>query len=270
MLCAATSVAIEQTCEALERSAKAANFGKVVLFSDKRPSFVRGSPILWQEIAPLTSRAAYSEFMIKGLLEHVEHDFVLVVQWDGFATDPSAWDDRFLDYDYVGAPWPHFADCWNVGNGGFSLRSRKLLRALRDDRYPAHDPEDVAICREWRADLEKFHQVKFAPGSIAAAFAFERAPPVAPTFGFHGLFNFPRALAPRDLTKWVEDIPGHLLLSRDADDLIIALASTGRRREALKLFYRQALAGARPLIYKVRLMQALAGLGSSARSTLHT
>ena len=33
---------------------------------------------------------------------------------------------RFFDYDYIGAPWPNnFVN--RVGNGGFSLRSKKFL-----------------------------------------------------------------------------------------------------------------------------------------------
>ena len=30
---------------------------------------------------------------------------VLLIQWDGFVVNPSAWSDEFLDFDYVGARW---------------------------------------------------------------------------------------------------------------------------------------------------------------------
>jgi hypothetical protein len=68
----------------------------------------------------------------------VATDFNLTVQPDGFAINPQAWDDRFWEYDYIGAPWPWMwggGPYWPgpiVGNGGFSLRSRKLYRALLD------------------------------------------------------------------------------------------------------------------------------------------
>jgi hypothetical protein len=37
--------------------------------------------------------------------------------------------DKFLKYDYVGAPWKHGQDdnCYGVGNGGFSLRSKSIM-----------------------------------------------------------------------------------------------------------------------------------------------
>lgn len=37
--------------------------------------------------------------------------------------------DEFLEYDYIGAPWPKYQDDNNnhVGNGGFSLRSKKIM-----------------------------------------------------------------------------------------------------------------------------------------------
>ncbi len=36
----------------------------------------------------------------------VTTDFNLCVQFDGFAVNAGSWDDVFLDYDYIGAPWP--------------------------------------------------------------------------------------------------------------------------------------------------------------------
>lgn len=80
----------------------------------------------------------YSHFMIFGLKAHITTDFCLVYQSDGSIINPSLWDNSFLDYDYIGAPWglnvpipKRFRDYTNysccVGNGGFSLRSKKLL-----------------------------------------------------------------------------------------------------------------------------------------------
>src|ERR1700722_12124880 len=52
----------------------------------------------------------------------------LTIQYDGFVLDSDMWRAEFLDYDYIGAPWPHRG--YAVGNGGFSLRSVEMMRYL--------------------------------------------------------------------------------------------------------------------------------------------
>jgi hypothetical protein len=106
-------------------------------------------------IAPLRSSAAYSDFLLTGLVDHVDTTHCLVAQWDGHLLDAERWQDAFLDYDYIGASWPQFDDGHDVGNGGFSLRTRRLMDLCRDPAFvPAH-PEDVAIGRTNRAWLEE-------------------------------------------------------------------------------------------------------------------
>ncbi len=144
-------------------------------------------------IPKLNSSEDYSKFMIRNLLDHVQTSHCLVVQWDGFVLDAGSWVPHFLDYDYIGAPWPQFDD-HDVGNGGFSLRSRKLLEACKDPVFQYSHPEDVAICRNNRAMLESRHGILFAERSIAAQFSFERSAADGPAFGFHGVFNMIPAL----------------------------------------------------------------------------
>ena len=81
-----------------------------------------------QRIAPIRSRAAYSQFVLKELGAHIATDYALVVQWDGYVIDGDAWADEFWNYDYIGARWPHVQGEFRVGNGGFSLRSEKAAR----------------------------------------------------------------------------------------------------------------------------------------------
>ena len=82
------------------------------------------------------------------------------------------------------------------GIGGFSLRSRRLLQALRDDpeirRYDAARApyaEDIAICCAYRERLEREHGMRFAPADVADRFAAEAIVPTAGTFGFHNLMH---------------------------------------------------------------------------------
>jgi hypothetical protein len=93
-----------------------------------------------------------------------------VVQHDGYVLNGGAWTDDFLKYDYIGAPW---GGVNLVGNGGFSLRSRRLLEACsRMDGEP--HPEDDFICRRHRKDLENLG-MRFAPKELADRFAVEGA-----------------------------------------------------------------------------------------------
>ncbi len=83
--------------------------------------------------------------MLRDLASHVETSHALCIQWDGYVLRGQAWDPAFLTYDYIGAPWPHFSDGHNVGNGGFSLRSRRLLEACRQLPFDGQTAEDVVI-----------------------------------------------------------------------------------------------------------------------------
>lgn len=151
-------------------------------------------------IAPIRTRDEYSQFVLKSLLAHIATPHVLLVQWDGYVTNPDAWDPAFLACDYIGAPWHWHDDGMRVGNGGFSLRSRRLLEALQDPRVVSTGPEDETICRAFRPLLEREHGIRFADESLAQRFSFEAAYPIGKPFGFHGLFNFCRVVPPAELT----------------------------------------------------------------------
>lgn len=187
-LCAATSVNLAATVEALNHCLAQVRVAECILFTSEAVE-IDNPLIRVVRIDPLRSSDAYSAFMLERLVDHIRSDHVLVVQWDGFILDAQCWNDEFLDYDYIGAPWPQFADGNDVGNGGFSLRSRRLLEACRDLGVHAVGAEDVTICRFRRSDLERERGIRFAPLHVAERFAFERTRPRGPTFGFHGVFN---------------------------------------------------------------------------------
>jgi hypothetical protein len=145
------------------------------------------------QIERLDSSAAYSEFLLSRLVDYIGTSHCLVAQWDGYVLDAERWRAEFLDYDYIGASWPQFEDGHDVGNGGFSLRSRRLMELCRAaDFVPAH-PEDLAIGRINRLALER-QGIRFAPRETADLFSAERVGDLASSLGFHGVFNMPRAL----------------------------------------------------------------------------
>jgi len=140
-----------------------------VLELDAAPTFETVSEVMQFEVAP-----------------RLQTSHALFIQWDGYPTDPEMWSDEFLGYDYIGAVWPWFTDN-SVGNGGFSLRSRRLLDLLAG--MPRVDyPEDISICRQLRPLLED-RDILFAPEPVAERFSREHWPVGAKTFGFHGVWN---------------------------------------------------------------------------------
>lgn len=191
-LCAVTSVNLAATLRSLEASMAQIAFGACKIFTDAPIDPV--NPALQAvPIAPIHSSAAYSEFILTGLAQHVHTSHCLIVQWDGHVLDAGRWNPAFLDYDYIGAAWPQFNDGHDVGNGGFSLRSRRLLEACNLDQFCKSHPEDLAIGRVNRLWLEA-QGMQFADRDVADQFSTERTGDLCASFGYHGVFNMPRAL----------------------------------------------------------------------------
>lgn len=175
----------------------------------------------------------YSNFLLTGLRQYVSSSHVLIIQWDSFIIHPELWTDDFLKYDYIGAVWPHHPET-PVGNGGFSLRSTKLLDALASPNIPKRHPEDFCICIDNRVRLENEFSIRFAPTDIAEKFAVERSA-WHPAFGFHGLFNFARVFDSAELTAFLHGLSDDYLSGVDAYDLIDDLMMSNRLREAQML-----------------------------------
>ncbi len=181
------------------------------------------------KIEPIESLNDYSRFVIKELTSFVDTDFCLITQGDGFIVNPQYWSDDFFNYDYVGAPWRKQTPLTNargetvdildlrknrVGNGGFSLRSKKLLQVSSqlnfDDIETLSLSEDLIICHYYY-DWFKDRGINFAPLDIASKFSFEQ--PIEEidrfsweqTFGFHG-----KPTLYRVLTKMDQDIENEI------------------------------------------------------------
>lgn len=196
--------------EAVERTLGEVAVAECVVVSDT--CFVAGARHV--RVAPLRGLSDYNALMLDEVVEHLACDACLVVQWDGFAIDGRRWREDFLAADYVGAPWVHRGG--RVGAGGFSLRSRRLFEAVRALRTGSTSrsvdvAEDAQICESLRPALESAG-LRFAPRSLAAAFAFERVDDALPpaTLGFHGAFNFPLVLAEDAILARFEEIVARL------------------------------------------------------------
>lgn len=205
-------VNVERLQKALDISCVGIDFGQVKLLTSLPTNDSRKVAIPY-----IDSIEKYSEFCIKDLYKYVDTDFVLLVQYDGFVLNADSWNNDFLNYDYIGAPWAvgtwetdHFPkDLYGtkvVGNGGFSLRSKKFLQTssqlAKENVITKYQPEDVALCVWYKKELEECG-IKFSPVHVAEKFSFEGEPDQGQwtdQFGFHGLKW-------SNINNWIEKNP---------------------------------------------------------------
>ena len=180
---------------------------KTLLFTSKEvPLSKKESKIIdIIKIKKINSLKEYSNFIIYSLYKYIDTSHTLIVQWDGYIINPRKWDKKFLNYDYIGAPFiPRESDpnyCrdeiggfYTIGNGGFSLRSRRLLEApskfkLVDNNKYTNFHEDGFFSVYHRRFLEK-KGYSWAPYRIAKKFSLESPISLRELnslpFGFHG------------------------------------------------------------------------------------
>lgn len=146
---------------------------------------------------------SWNKAVIYDLGKYVETEFAMFVHGDGYVINPSLWSPRFLDYDFIGAPWPLPQDNYSyktpdgrlirVGNS-VSIRSKKLLDLPRRlglpwQYYYGNTNEDGFLCVHNEKILRE-HGITFAPLEVAKHFSKEHEIEEnkdLPTFAFHSL-----------------------------------------------------------------------------------
>ena len=78
------------------------SFNNTILFSNQNFQ----TDINQVNISSLNSIKEYNNFVLS-LNRYIESDFVLIIQDDGHIVNPKMWLDEYLEYDYIGAPWPN-------------------------------------------------------------------------------------------------------------------------------------------------------------------
>ncbi len=220
---------------AMQRCTAVANFKECLLLGSCPDNLPEG--INHIDIGTINSNEDYSDFIIRRLGDYIQGDYVLIIQGDGFIIHPEFWTTDFFSVDYVGAPWSDRHE--TVGNGGFSLRSRRLLDALKNLNADTTHPEDDYICRLHRAELESQHGIVFAPIELAKKFSFEESGPVTPTFGFHGIYNIPKVLSEIDLKNYIKLYSGDILYSPTGRKIVKSLYKNGHYSDASHLLARR-------------------------------
>ena len=251
---------------ALARCCAEVRFGSVVFLTDAVPAGLHvPDKVAVAPIGPISSRDVYSHFVLKALLPFVPTEHVLLVQWDGYVVNAGAWDAAFLDCDYLGAKWFWHEDGMRVGNGGFSLRSRRLLQALQDPRITLVEAEDTTIGRTFRPLLEREHDIRFGSEALADRFSFEAAYPIGKPFGFHGLFNFWQVMPASELAALAPTFSDAIARSAQLRALLNNCMTAGQWLPAIAIARRIVAADAARADARLLLAQAEAnaarGLG---------
>jgi len=211
---------------AIDQCLRGTQFAKVVLITNLERVSKQRSGIEYVQAPNIRTTKDYSDLLLTGINQYVKGSHVLVIQWDSFVIHPELWTDAFLSYDYIGPVWPHHPQN-PVGNGGFSLRSVKLLEAIKRPGFFKKHPEDYCICVDNKVFLEQECGIRIGPVDIAEQFAIERSP-WHEAFGFHGFFNFGRVLDDESLREFINTLPENYLCGLDTYDLVSYLREEGR------------------------------------------
>ena len=191
---------------ALKQATMLSNIGNIHIFSDE--AFFPGA--IFHPIPVIKSSNDYSHQVLSLSPDNFSEDRLLIIQWDGFPVAQKYWTDEFLKYDYIGAPL-HGPEGWWVGNGGFSLRSKKLLRSIKelnirvDGSSKQDQPEDQLICLRNGARLKK-NGIEFAPLNIAKKFSFQHGMIDKKSLGFHSYHLLPIYIAEDVLYEMTPEI----------------------------------------------------------------
>lgn len=240
-LVAATTKNGYLTAVALERCLEACQFGQSIFFSPNHGGFYKEcSPTKMVYITPFKDKADASRFGFQEIAKHINTKFVLSIQWDGYIVNPEAWRPEFLDYDYIGATWPWYKEN-RVGNGGFCLRSQRLMNKLADMSkqidFSGNFEDDTFTCRTIKHELEA-QGMTFAPEELANIFSYERHTPDQPTFGFHGFFNMWRHLKDEELIRIINDIDDYVIVSTQYLETLLYYFATRKFKPLLAMYRR--------------------------------
>ncbi len=201
-LAAMTSVSVYETIKALQYSMQGIEFGEVVFISHRKP-FMLPKGIHFKYTSKLTDIDAFNYKMVYELADYIDTDYVLLVHYDGFVVHPESWREEFLNYDYIGSPWPlpindyayrdSKGQICRVGNS-VSIRSKKLLEFPRqahlkwEKMEDGNYNEDTFLCCKYKNMIEDAG-MSFAPIEVAKYFGHEHMIPeimdVEEPFLFH-------------------------------------------------------------------------------------
>ncbi|PWU05508.1 MAG: hypothetical protein C5B47_08880 [Verrucomicrobia bacterium] len=146
--------------------------------------------VLWLNWHRTASEQVHVELYGTANLVHTTH--FLTVRGNSYILHPDCWDSSWLEYDYIGAPWLASVRPMAVGNGAFSLRSRRLYDRVAQLPQRLDLQPDYTVCCYYRKLLEA-EGFRWAPVEAAAKFCVEHPLSCTPdrTFGKVGCSSLP-------------------------------------------------------------------------------
>ena len=175
----------DENVEALTKSCEGITFGEVKYI----------------QLGQITNIDSWNRAVIYELPKYIETPHCLLIHGDGYVIHPELWNPQWLNYDYIGAPWPFPQDLYSyrdedgnivrVGNS-VSLRSKKLMELIATRPMEYHygnNNEDGQICC-WNRKWLESQGCTFAPLHVAKYFSKEHEIPEnknLTTFAFHSL-----------------------------------------------------------------------------------
>lgn len=198
-LLAISSIRIPGTIQSLELCFKDIEFESVKLISHEKPKFLP-EYIQFEECPKLNNIDDFNYYMFLEMGKHVSTSHCLIVQDHAYILNPEKWNNAWLNYDYIGSPWRIVENSYiandytrsRVGNGGFSMRSKKLLDLPKKMGWELREEqgwknEDGNICCYYKKEMLQ-NGIKYAPLELAVQFGFENVTEenkyIKP-FGFH-------------------------------------------------------------------------------------
>lgn len=184
-----STVDVEEHVQALEFSLKGMSFDRVMLFSTYNPN-PNSKDYEFVEIPNMPNVVEWGKFIIYELYKYITTKHIILIHADGFIVNPDSWNDEFLKYDYIGAPWPlptdnfscrdYYGNIIRHGNS-VSLRSYEILKLPSELNIPweadgGYFHEDGFLCAVKRHILVK-HGIEFAPFKVACKFSHEKMIP---------------------------------------------------------------------------------------------
>lgn len=198
---------------AITDSIRKVKFAEVVIHTDK-PHLIFVNDARYVTVPDWPEKNAVGRYCYNEAPKSISTPHMIFMEWDAGVRDQNAWDPAFLEYDYIGAPWPGertggpFAKWsppqqFSVGNGGFVLWSKKLTDFI-SGRWPI--TADYHISKTYRPAAERDGGLRWAPEEMAYRFSFEAGPPgqsAKPSFGYHDIFNWPLTLSREEIIQRV-------------------------------------------------------------------
>ena len=182
---AVATIDVEKAVMALRYSKIGINFYETLLIANYKP-WNLSEDIKYKRIKAFNNVGEWGKFIIYDLHNYINSKYIILVHDDGFIVNPLLWDNNFLNYDYIGAPWPAPKDknsyrtpsgeIINVGNS-VSLRSKQILEMptklnLIWEKFHGNFHEDGFLCVKNR-DILIEKGIKFADAKTAYRFSIE-------------------------------------------------------------------------------------------------